>query len=183
MMNNLDPQLLNLLALVLGLSVYVATVRLVVLGRLIADPAPSADKKARYKTFLGLLALADLPIVTAGALLFVKFFRADLHTRASGIGSVRLRSALVDFLAQPPWWLDPTILWLMTIPIAYLVILHVFASLRSLFSLLWMCITGIPRWLAWLIFVVLIVLAVVLMADQIGAMRGSLWSALRSRFP
>ncbi len=74
-MHTLD---LNFLALILGLSVYVSSIRFVVIGRLIGESTLSDDRKERYKTFLRWLIPADVLLVVAGVLLFLHIFWKNL---------------------------------------------------------------------------------------------------------
>ena len=76
---------LNLLALMVALSAYLAAVRMTVIGRLGSTPAPNNPQD--LKTFLVLLIPADAPLVVGGL-----FLTADLFW----IGV---------FGAQPPSWL------------------------------------------------------------------------------
>lgn len=69
---------LNVLTLIVGLSVYVSSIRFVVLGRLLADPSPPAVKKESYKTFLKWLIPADALFVLAGVSLFLMLFWGHL---------------------------------------------------------------------------------------------------------
>lgn len=107
---------LDLLALIVGLSVYVATVRLLVIGRLMGDPAPGAAKAQAYRGFLASLVPADLTILAAGTILFLKIFWCDLFGGAS-----------------PPWF-PGAVVWLLFIAIVILIAHHVVGSLRSLWA-------------------------------------------------
>jgi hypothetical protein len=67
---------LNVLTLIVGLSVYVSSIRFVVLGRLLDDPPPV--KRRSYKTYLKWLIPADALFLTAGVSLFLYLFWCHL---------------------------------------------------------------------------------------------------------
>jgi len=70
----MQPLDLDVLTLIVGLSVYVSSIRFVVLGRLLAEPAPPQPKKDSYKTFLRWLIPADALFLLAGVSLFLMLF-------------------------------------------------------------------------------------------------------------
>jgi hypothetical protein len=103
-----------LLTLIVALSVYVASIRLVVLGRLIGEPPLPAEQKASYKRFLKTLVPADVSIVIASSLLFLKIFWDDL------------------FGGQSPSWFPNVVVWSLFVAVVVLVFHHLRASIRSL---------------------------------------------------
>jgi hypothetical protein len=107
---------LDLLTLIVAVSVYVATIRLVVLDRLSGDPKPPVDKRKKYKTFLRFLAPVDLAMVTAGTLLFLKLFWGDLFGGVS------------------PVWFPLAIVRALFFAVIILVLHHLYAVLRSLLA-------------------------------------------------
>ena len=107
---------LELLTLIVGLSVYVATIRLVVIGRLIAEPPPSADRKAKYKRFLKLLIPADAALVISGVVLVLQIFWSDL------------------FGGVPPGWFIPVVVWTFFIAVVVLALHHAAAWFYSLIA-------------------------------------------------
>ncbi len=69
---------LNLLTLILALSVYIASIRFVIVSRLIAEPKPDNDHKAKYRRFLKWLLPPDVLFVIAGLLLFLHIYWSNL---------------------------------------------------------------------------------------------------------
>jgi hypothetical protein len=104
---------LDLLTLIVALSVYVATIRLVVLGRLTAEPAPSKWRKDRYKVLLVALVPGDALLVVSGAFLFLQIFWADLFGGAA------------------PGWFEASTVWTFFAAGAWLVLLHGVVWARS----------------------------------------------------
>jgi hypothetical protein len=111
----------ELLTLTIALSVYVATVRLFVLGKLTATTAPPEKKKKHYKLFLILLLPADICLVIAGSLLFCDIFWMDL-------------------VGLPPWaWLKSRALQFLLIGLMVLIAHHIAAwvmTVRNAWDLL-----------------------------------------------
>src|SRR5687768_5249751 len=110
-MDRVDP--LGLLTLIVALSVYIAAIRLVVIGRLTGDPPVEEPRKSRYKLFLVSLVPGDALLVAAGFFLFLDIFAADL------------------FGGTAPGWFDRVAIWAFFLSGALLVIHHVVAWVRS----------------------------------------------------
>jgi hypothetical protein len=102
---------LDLLTLVIALSAYLATIRLVVISRLAAEPPPR--NAAALKTFLRTLIPADLPLVLAGVFLFLLIFWDDLFGGAA------------------PGWFEPAVVWAFFVAVLVLVAHHAVAWVRS----------------------------------------------------
>ena len=113
---------LNLLALIIGLSVYVSSIRFVVISRLIADPTPSPDRRSRYKTFLKWLVPADVSFVISGVLLFLWLFWGQLFDPQGNPP------------AKAPGWFPPVILWAFLVGIAWLIGHHLWSWVKTLRS-------------------------------------------------
>lgn len=107
---------LDLLSLIIALSAYVGGVRLVVYGRIGANPAPSAETKQRLKNFLRLLIPADAALIVSASCLFVRIFWDDL------------------FGGAPPAGLDPVIVWSFFIGVIVLILHHAASWIKSLVS-------------------------------------------------
>jgi hypothetical protein len=88
----------GLLSLIVGLTVYVSSIRFVVISRLIAEPAPSDDRKTRYKTFLKWLVPADVLLVVSGVLLFIYLYWGHFFSTPSP--DPRLASAMEFFIPR-----------------------------------------------------------------------------------
>jgi hypothetical protein len=108
---------LDLLTLVVALSVYIATIRLVVIGRLLGEEKLEERRKARYKLFLLTLVPGDALLVVSGFLLFLDIFWADL------------------FGGTAPGWFETTSVWTFFIAGGLLVVHHLVAWVRSVGSL------------------------------------------------
>jgi hypothetical protein len=115
--------LLTLLTIIIALSAYLATIRLLVISRLSqasepiqSPPESTPELRNKLKRFLLLLALADAPLVTSGLLLGLHIFWQDL-TRAD----------------TPPWFL-PTAIVLFGIAGLILYIYHLIEWVRSLWE-------------------------------------------------
>ncbi|NGZ98718.1 MAG: hypothetical protein CV089_21825 [Nitrospira sp. WS110] len=70
----MQPLDLNVLTLIVGLSVYISSIRFVVLSRLLGDLPLSESKKNSYKSFLRWLIPADALFLVAGVSLFLMLF-------------------------------------------------------------------------------------------------------------
>lgn len=105
---------LNVLTLIIGLSVYVSSIRFVIVGRLLADPPPSGEKKKSYKNFLKWLIPADAAFLIAGVALFLILFWGHL------------------FGAKAPGWLSLVVVWAFAAGIAALVAHHLVSYFRTL---------------------------------------------------
>ena len=107
----IDP--INLLSLVIALSAYVGAVRLAVIGRMGANPAPAEAVKTKLRLFLRLLIPADMAFIIAGFLLFLRIFWSDM------------------FHGVAPAWFDPLIVWSFFIGIIVLMLHHGFSWYKS----------------------------------------------------
>lgn len=110
----MQPLDLNVLTLIIGLSVYVSSIRFVVVGRLLADPPPSGEKKKSYKNFLKWLIPADASFLIAGVALFFILFWGHL------------------FGEDAPAWFSTVVVWAFAIGIAALVGHHLVSYIRTL---------------------------------------------------
>lgn len=107
------PNELAFLTLVVALSAYLASVRLAVINRLGADPAPKHPEKLRW--FLVSLIPADAPLVFSGLLLTADLFWKYLFGIEPAVclytGAVWLFVMTVCYLAlhhMAAWRLYPT---------------------------------------------------------------------------
>jgi hypothetical protein len=107
---------MNLLTLIVGLSVYVSSIRFLVIGRLLADPPPDPARKASYKTFLKWLVPADILFVTSGLLLFLNLSWAIL------------------FGGSAPGWFPGAVIWLFFGGILWLIGHHAYSWIKTLRS-------------------------------------------------
>lgn len=105
---------LNVLTLIVGLSVYVSSIRFVVLGRLLADPPLAQSKKESYKSFLRWLIPADALFLLAGVSLFLMLFWSHL------------------FCGEVPKFFSPFIVWTFFAGISWLVGHHVVSYVKTL---------------------------------------------------
>lgn len=107
----------DLLALIIALSAYLATIRLIAIDKMSPprenEPPLSADRKKKIKQSLFWLTLADAPLVIAGLLLGLHLFFPNLFNRSA-----------------PDWMLTAAI-WLFTVAGVLLVIYHFGAWYRS----------------------------------------------------
>lgn len=111
-MSRIDP--INLLSLVIALSAYVGAVRLAVIGRMGANPAPAEAVKNKLKLFLRLLIPADVAFIIAGFLLFLRIFWRDMFSGAS------------------PAYFDSIIVWSFFAGVVVLMLHHGFSWYKSL---------------------------------------------------
>jgi hypothetical protein len=108
--------LIAFLGLIVGLSAYVATMRL----RLIDQIKSATDdaRKRNLKNFSLALTLADAPLVVSGILLFFHGFWDRTFGKWAGD-------------PQPPDWMLTASVWLFTVAILNLAIHHSFAWWKS----------------------------------------------------
>ena len=104
---------LNMLTLIIGLSVYVSSIRFVILGRLLSDPEPKEPQKASYKAFLRLLILPDAAFIIAGIAVFLLLFWDRL------------------FGGVAPAFLNTVAIWTFFIGGLWLVGLHVMSCIKT----------------------------------------------------
>ncbi|MGV3590069.1 MAG: hypothetical protein ACO1PZ_00170 [Gammaproteobacteria bacterium] len=112
--------LIAFLSLIVGLSAYLATIRVRIIdkiGECGTDTAQQARKKKLHDLSVW-LTLADAPLVIAGLLLFFHGFWA------ATVGLV------IDRPAAPSWFL-PVAIWLFTLSIVVLAIHHAYAWKKS----------------------------------------------------
>jgi hypothetical protein len=107
------PLDLNVLSLIVGLSVYVASIRFVIVGRLISEPPPSPARKEAYKNFLRSLVPADAGFLCAGLLLFLHLFWVNLGGTA------------------PPAWFAAVIPWAFLVGALSLVLQHTYNYVKT----------------------------------------------------
>lgn len=107
---------LNLLSLLIALSAYVGAVRLAVLGRITSNPHPSDEQKTRLQIFLRLLIPADVSLLLASLLTFLRIFWKDM------------------FGGEAPICLDPVIVWSFFLGGVVLVLHHGYSWFKSLIS-------------------------------------------------
>lgn len=105
----------NFLALIIGLSVYVSSIRFVVICRLLADPPLSCNRKRSYQRFLKSLVPADILFVASGVMLFLKLYWGNLF----GGGAA-------------PDFFSPAVIWLFFVGVIWLVFHHAWSWFKTL---------------------------------------------------
>ncbi len=109
-----DIEPLNLLSLIIALSAYTGAVRLAVLGRMTATTPPEEASKKRLQKFLRLLIPADVALVLASLLTFLRIFWKDM------------------FGGEAPVCLDPVIVWSFFVGVVVLILHHGYSWYKSL---------------------------------------------------
>ena len=113
---------LDFLSLIIGLSVYVSSIRFLVISRLMADPPPCANRKEKYKKFLKWLIPADVLFVISGILLMVILFWGNLFD-PNGCPP-----------AKAPEFFSTIVIWTFIAGVLYLVIHHTASWVKTLRS-------------------------------------------------